>query len=97
VNYFSVWNTPGAFSGVAAGVPVTGTTPVLVANTTLTLNGFIQFMVDPATINAESFQVPEPSSIVLLGIGTGVMAVAPGAAVRRGPSPAEAWGGDMPG
>jgi len=81
VNYNSVWTTPGPFSGVAAGIPVFGFTPVLVPNTTLTLNGFIQFTVDPATINAQSFQVPEPSSIALWGIGTGIMAT--GGARRR--------------
>ena len=45
------------------------------------LNGFIQFLVDPATINAQTFQVPEPSSIALWGIGTGILAS--GSASRR--------------
>jgi hypothetical protein len=81
VNYNSLWTTPGAFIGVAAGVPVSGTTPVLVGGTTLMLNGFIQFVVDPATINAQTFQVPEPSSIALWGIGTGILAS--GSARRR--------------
>ena len=75
VNYNSVWNTPGPFSGVAVGIPTFGFTPVLVGNTTLTLSGVIQFQVDPALINAQSVQsfqsavIPEPSSAVLLGIG----------------------------
>jgi MYXO-CTERM domain-containing protein len=42
----------------------------LPANTTLTLNGFIHFIVDPASINAQSTQVPEPSTwaLALLGL-----------------------------
>lgn len=68
VNYNSLWTTPGPFTGTAVGSPVIGTTPLLVGNTTLTLNGFINFMVDPATINAESVQVPEPSSLALSAV-----------------------------
>jgi len=69
VVYNTVWTTPGPFSGIAVGVPVNGTTPALVANTTLTLDGFIRFQVDPATINAQSFMVPEPSTFVLGALG----------------------------
>ncbi len=66
VNYNNLWNTPGPFSGLAVGIPVNGVTPPLVANTTLTLDGFISFQVDPASINAQSVQsVPEPSSFAL--------------------------------
>ena len=65
VNYNSVWNTPGPFSGTAAGVPINGFTPALIPNTTLTLDGFIKFEVDPATINAQSVPAPEPSTLVL--------------------------------
>ena len=67
VNYNSTWNTPGSFTGTAFGVPVSGTTPALVGNTTLTLIGDIRFVVDPATINAET--IPEPASIGLLALG----------------------------
>ncbi len=65
VNYNSAYLTPGPFTNTAAGIPVNGTTPALVANTTLTLSGMIDFMVDPATINAHSVTVPEPSSALL--------------------------------
>jgi hypothetical protein len=65
VNYNSIWNTPGPFTGTAFGVPTFGTTPALIPNTTLTLTGFIHFRVDPATINAQSVTVPEPSTLVL--------------------------------
>jgi hypothetical protein len=69
VKYGSTWTTPGNFIGTAFGVPVNGFTPALVGNTTLTLNGFISFQVDPASINAYSVQgqaVPEPATMVLL-------------------------------
>ncbi len=76
VNYNSVWNTPGPFSGTAVGVPVNGTTPALVPNTTLTLDGFIRFQVDPATINAQSVMVPEPSTWLLGALGAlGILAI----------------------
>lgn len=65
VNYNSVWTTPGPFVGTAFGSPVNGTTPLLPANSTLIVNGFIHFVVDPATINAQSVQVPEPSTLAL--------------------------------
>jgi hypothetical protein len=66
VNYNSIWSAPGNFVGVAVGVPVSGTTPLFVPNTTLTLNGAISFQVDPASINATSVMVPEPASAALL-------------------------------
>jgi hypothetical protein len=59
VNYFALWNTPGSFNGTAVGIPVNGTTPVLLGGTTLTLIGNVRFIVDPATINAET-AVPLP-------------------------------------
>ena len=65
VNYNNVFNTPGNFSSVVNGVPVNGTTPTLVANTTLTLSGMIDFRVDPANFNVET--VPEPGSGLLVG------------------------------
>lgn len=65
VNYNQLFNLPGAFIGSATGTPVNGTTPALVANTTLTLSGVITFQVDPASIHANSVMVPEPSSALL--------------------------------
>ena len=65
VNYNQLYNVPGPFTGVVAGVPVNGTTPILPANTTMTLVGTINFMVDPASINAESEMVPEPFAPLL--------------------------------
>lgn len=67
VNYNALFNTPGNFSGTVAGVPVNGTTPALVPNTTLTLVGRIDFTVDPANISVET--VPEPSTIGLVVAG----------------------------
>jgi hypothetical protein len=66
VNYNALFNTPGNFSALVNGVPVFGTTPALVPNTTLTLVGNIDFMVDPASISAQT--VPEPGSSLLLGL-----------------------------
>jgi hypothetical protein len=65
VNYNALFNTPGNFSGTVAGIPVNGTTPALIPNTTLTLSGVIDFRVDPANISAET--VPEPGSGLLAG------------------------------
>ena len=65
VNYNALFNTPGNFSGTVAGVPVNGTTPALIPNTTLTLSGMIDFRVDPANISVET--VPEPGSGLLVG------------------------------
>ena len=79
VNYNSVWNTPGPFTGTAVGVPVNGTTPLLGPNSVLVLDGLIHFRVDPATINASSVQVPEPSTLVLAVLGLAPL----GIAVRR--------------
>jgi len=76
VNYNSLWNTPGPFSGTAFGIPTIGTTPALVGNTTLTLNGSIHFMVDPATINVESLMVPEPGTCTLFTLGLIGLAIA---------------------
>ena len=69
VNYNSIWTTPGPFTGTAFGIPVNGTTPLLPANSTLIVSGFIHFIVDPASINAQSVQVPEPSTYALAVIG----------------------------
>jgi len=77
VNYNSLWTTPGNFIGTAAGVPVNGATPLLVGNTTLTLNGFISFQVDPASINAYSVLAPEPGSLAILALAAGIAALRP--------------------
>jgi hypothetical protein len=65
VNYNALFITPGNFSSTVVGVPVNGTTPTLVANTTLTLSGMIDFRVDPANFSVET--VPEPGSGLLVG------------------------------
>ena len=65
VNYNKLFNTPGSFTSTVFGVPVNGTTPAFVANTTLTLSGTINFMVDPASINAHTVAAPEPTSGLL--------------------------------
>lgn len=65
VNYFALWTTPGNFSATVTGVPVNGSTPLLPANSTLTLNGAFVFQVDPASINAYTVQVPEVGSTIL--------------------------------
>ncbi len=73
VNYNTTWTTPGSFTATAFGVPVNGFTPLLVGNTTLTLDGHIRFVVDPALINVESVQVPEPAA-ALLWLAGGLLA-----------------------
>lgn len=65
VNYNQLFNIPGNFTGTVFGVPVNGTTPAFVANTTLTLSGTINFMVDPANISAHTVAAPEPSAGLL--------------------------------
>jgi hypothetical protein len=68
VNYNALFNTPGNFSALISGVPVNGVTANLVGNTTLTLVGQLNFMVDPASISVQSVPVPEPASSLLLGV-----------------------------
>lgn len=66
VNYNASYVTPGAFSSPAVlGVPGGGTTAALAPNSTLTLDGVFTFIVDPASISANSVMVPEPSSALL--------------------------------
>lgn len=65
VTYGATFNTPGNFNAIVPGVPTVGTTPALVPNTTLTLDGVIRFRVDPANISANSVMVPEPSVSML--------------------------------
>lgn len=67
VAYSSIFITPGSFTGVVPGLPVSGVTPAMAANTTLTLAGFFEFVVDPASINVQSVLVPEPAGGLLLG------------------------------
>jgi len=73
VNYANFWNTPGPFSATAFGVPVNGFTPALVPNTTLTLNGQLTFLVDPASINATSVQSPEPATLGMVVLALGAL------------------------
>ena len=65
VNYNANFATPGGFVSTVPGLPGGGTTPLLSANSTLTLDGVFTFIVDPANINAQSQMVPEPSSAML--------------------------------
>lgn len=69
VNYSALWLTPGNFNSTVFGVPVNGITSILPGNSTLTLNGVFVFQVDPASINANSFMVPEPASAALAIVG----------------------------
>jgi hypothetical protein len=73
VNYIYNNTTPGPYSTTVPGVPVTGSTPTLPANDTLTLSGTFVFRVDPASTQATSTTaaVPEPATSLLL------LAVAP--------------------
>jgi hypothetical protein len=68
-NSANVWTTAGPFSGTASGVPVNGSTPALIPFTTLTLDGVITFTVDPASINVGFIETPEPSTLILGGLG----------------------------
>jgi hypothetical protein len=67
VNYNALFNTPGNFSSIISGVSINVTTPNLAPNTVLDLVGYLDFKVDPASINAETVPVPEPGSGLLLG------------------------------
>jgi hypothetical protein len=83
VTYTGIWTSWGPFTAMVSGSPVNGTTPALMPNTTLTLTGYIQFIVDPASINAQSVPVPEPASGGLLAVGLAGVALG----VRRFWSP----------
>ena len=66
VNYNYINNTPGAFVNAPVnGVPLNGVTPLIPGGANLTLVGTITFTVDPSSISAQSFMVPEPSSALL--------------------------------
>jgi len=67
VNYNGLWNTPGPFNSTVSGIAIFGTTPALGPNSTLTLDGYFSFVVDPATINLET--IPEPATLSLLALG----------------------------
>lgn len=60
-----IYSIPGNFSAIATGVPINGTTPNLSSNNILDLVGYLDFRVDPASINVET--VPEPGSGLLMG------------------------------
>jgi hypothetical protein len=70
VTYNQTFLTPGPFGATVFGVPTSGTTPALIPNTTLRLDGQFTFVVDPATINADSFMVPEPGAVSVLGLSS---------------------------
>ncbi len=65
VLYNANFATPGPFASTVLGIPNNGTTPLQAPNGTLTLDGVITFVVDPASIQAQSQMVPEPSSAML--------------------------------
>ena len=73
VNYNALWNTPGPFSAIVAGIPVNGTTPALVPFTTLTLDGSISFLVDPASINVQTIPEPGSAQLLILAAITGLL------------------------
>ena len=63
-NYFN--GTPGSFANAPVnGVPVNGTTQLILAGANLTLVGSFTFTVDPSTISASAQMVPEPASGLL--------------------------------
>lgn len=67
VSYNYMNNTPGTFTNAPVnGVPVNGFTPLIPGGANLTLVGTITFIVDPSSISAQSFMVPEPASGALL-------------------------------
>ncbi len=69
VNYGQTFNIPPGFTGTVPGIPVNGGilggVGGLPAGSNLTLNGQINFIVDPASISASSFPAPEPGSAIL--------------------------------
>jgi hypothetical protein len=62
--YFN--NTPGPFTATVPGVAGVGSTPTIVAGSTLGLAGNFQFEVDPANFTLTT--VPEPGTGMLLGL-----------------------------
>jgi MYXO-CTERM domain-containing protein len=67
--YGAVWTTPGAFTATVAGNPLGMTTPALLPFTTLVLEGWLRFTVDPATIQGSSTTIPEPGTWALAMTG----------------------------
>lgn len=63
--YGAAWTTPGAFTASVAGNPLGQTTPALVPGTTLIVEGWLRFRVDPATIQGDSSTIPEPGTWAL--------------------------------
>ncbi len=78
VSYFGLWTTPGAFSATVPGVPASGTTPALMPNTFLRIDGSFKFQVDPATIGGHATTVPEPGTWGLALVGGAVTLLARG-------------------
>lgn len=76
VSYFGLWTTPGAFTAVVPGTPTSGTTPALMPNTFLRIDGSFKFQVDPATIGGYARMVPEPGTWGLALAGGGLLLLA---------------------
>jgi hypothetical protein len=76
VSYFGLWTAPGPFTAVVPGTPTFGTTPALMPNTFLRIDGSFKFQVDPATIGGYAQMVPEPGSCSLALAGGGLALLA---------------------
>ena len=72
VSYFGLWTAPGPFTAVVPGTPTFGTTPALMPNTFLRIDGSFKFQVDPATIGGYAQMVPEPGTYALAVTGAGL-------------------------
>lgn len=70
--YGAAWTTPGPFTATVAGNPLGMTTPALLPFTTLVLEGWLRFTVDPATIQGSGTTVPEPGTWALAVTGAGL-------------------------
>ena len=68
VNYNWFYATPGTFGPTPVnGTPTFSNLPTIPAGSTLDIQGYITFKVDPASINVET--VPEPGTLALAGMG----------------------------
>lgn len=70
--YGAGWTTPGPFTATIPGNPLFQTTPALVPGTTLILDGWLRFMVDPATIQGGTSAIPEPGTWTLAAVGVAI-------------------------